>query len=47
MKSEEYFDYLLDVFDEEHHLVKIILIGEDNAVRLLALDEEDKFEEVG
>lgn len=43
MKNEEYFDYLLDNFDEEHNLVKIVLIGEDNAVRLLVVDEGDKW----
>lgn len=44
MKNEEYFDYLLDTFNEEHHLIRIVLIGEDNAVRLLVLDNE-KWEE--
>ncbi len=40
MEDEKYFDYLLNIFDEEHHLVKVVLIGEDNAVRLLVIDEE-------
>lgn len=43
MNNEEYFDYLLNSFDEEHHLTRIVLIGEDNAVRLLVLN--DKWEE--
>jgi len=40
MNNEQYFNYLLDAFDEEHHLIRIVLIGEDNAVRLLVLDNE-------
>ncbi len=40
MNNKEYFDYLLNIFDEEHHLIRIVLIGEDNAVRLLVLDDE-------
>jgi len=43
MDNKQYFDYLLDTFDEEHHLIRIVLIGEDNAVRLLVLDD-DKWE---
>lgn len=39
MNKEEYFDYLLEVFDEEHKLIRIVLIGEDNAVRLLVMDD--------
>lgn len=39
MNNEQYFDYLLDAFDEENKLTKIILIGENNAVRLLVMDE--------
>jgi len=46
MDNGEYFDYLLDCFDKEHHLVKLVLIGEDDAIRLLVLDEDDnKFKE--
>ena len=44
MTDEQYFDYLLNTFDEEHHLIRVVLIGEDNAVRLLVLDNE-KWEE--
>lgn len=40
MNNEQYLDYLVDVFDEEHKLIRVILIGEDNAVRLLVLDDE-------
>ena len=40
MNNKEYFDYLLNIFDEEHHLIRVVLIGEDNAVRLLVLDDE-------
>ncbi len=40
MNNVEYFDYLFDTFDEEHKLIRIILIGEDNAIRLLVLENE-------
>ncbi len=45
MNNEQYFDYLLNSFDEEHNLIRIVLIGQDNAVRLLVMDD-DKWEEV-
>jgi len=35
MKNEQWFDYITNTFDEEHNLVRIILIGEDNAIRIL------------
>ncbi len=35
MKNEQWFNYITNVFDEEHNLVRIILIGEDNAIRVL------------
>ncbi len=38
MNNEDYFDYLLDTFDREHKMNKIILIGEDDAIRLLVMD---------
>ncbi len=44
MNNEQYFDYLLNSFDEEHQLTRIVLIGEDNAIRLLVM-EKDKWEE--
>ncbi len=44
MNNEQYFDYLLDTFDKEHKLTRIVLIGEDDAIRLLVLDE-NKWEE--
>ncbi len=44
MNNEEYFDYLLDTFDREHKMIKIILIGKDDAIRLLVLDK-NKWEE--
>ncbi len=45
MNNEEYFDYLLDTFDKEHKLTRIVLIGEDNAIRLLVKDKS-KFKEI-
>ncbi len=46
MNNEEYLDYLINTFDEENNLIRIVLIGENNAVRLLVLDNE-KWEENG
>ena len=45
MNNEQYFDYLLNSFDEEHKLIRIVLIGQDNAIRLLVMDN-DKWEEI-
>ena len=39
MNNGQWFDYLTNVFDEEHNLIRIILIGEDNAVRVLARED--------
>ena len=47
MTDEQYFDYLLNTFDEEHHLTRIVLIGEDNAVRLLVMDEKKEWKQNG
>lgn len=41
MKDEEYFDYLMQQFHEEHGLEIIILIGKDRAVRLLECDPNE------
>lgn len=46
MNNEQYFDYLLNSFDEEHQLTRIVLIGEDNAVRLLVLDNKKQWEQI-
>lgn len=47
MNNEQYFNYLLDSFDEEHKLIRVVLIGEDNAVRLLVMDEKKEWEQNG
>jgi hypothetical protein len=47
MTDEQYFDYLLNTFDEEHKLTRIVLIGENNAVRLLVLDDKKQWEQNG
>ena len=47
MTDEQYFDYLINTFDEEHHLTRIVLIGEDNAVRLLVMDEKKEWKQNG
>jgi hypothetical protein len=40
MNNPMWFDYLTRIFDEEHNLIRVVLIGEDNAVRVLAKEEE-------
>ncbi len=40
MNDQEYLDYLVDTFDKENKLEKVILIGKNNAIRLLVMTEE-------
>ena len=41
MNNKNWFDYLTQIFDEEHNLVRVILIGEDNAIRILQKENYD------
>ncbi len=40
--NEQWFDYLTNIFHEEHDLTRVILIGKDNAVRVLAREDSEK-----
>ena len=40
MNDQEYLDYLVDIFDKENQLEKVILIGKNNAIRLLVMSGE-------
>ena len=42
MNNERWFDYLTQTFHEEHNLTRIVLIGEDNAVRVLAVEDNSE-----
>ncbi len=42
MDNENWFDYLAEVFHEEHNLTRVILVGEDNAIRVLAVEDNEK-----
>ena len=39
MENKNWFDYLAQVFHEEHDLVRVILIGKDSAIRILQRED--------
>jgi len=43
MNNGQYFNYLLEAFDDEHNLCRVVLIGEDNAVRLLVIGDDERW----
>lgn len=40
MNNEEYFNYMMETFHEEHDLISVVLIGKDHAVKLIGRDRE-------
>ncbi len=41
MNNSNWFDYLAQIFHQEHNLTRVILIGEDNAIRVLAVEDTE------